>query len=78
VSPAACDLPESASGCRFPSRPSVTCSPKEGTAGKRQRGSSPETFDHSYRAQRHLRAEMMVVHVGRRAPYLEATRDEQP
>jgi hypothetical protein len=31
-----------------------------------------------YLVQRHLRAKMMVVHVGRLAPYLEVTRDEQP
>jgi hypothetical protein len=28
--------------------------------------------------QRHLSAKMIVVHVGKQAPYLEATRDEQP
>jgi hypothetical protein len=31
-----------------------------------------------YLVQRHLRAKMIVVHVGILAPYLEATRDEQP
>jgi hypothetical protein len=54
------------------------CSPKEGAAGKRPSESSPETSDHSYRAQRHLRAEMTAVRVDRRASYLEATQDEQP
>jgi hypothetical protein len=76
--PATCDLPDSASGRLRPSRTSRTCSPKEGAAGQRPNESSAETSDHSYRAQRHLRARMMVVHVSRLAPYLEATRDEQP
>jgi hypothetical protein len=76
--PAACDLPDSASGRLRPSRTSSTCSLKEGAAGQRPSESSPETSDHSYRAQRHFRAKMMVVHVNRLAPYLEATRDEQP
>jgi hypothetical protein len=76
--PGACDLPDCASGHRRPSRTSRTCSPKEGAAGQRSSESSPEASDHSYRAQRHLRAKMMAVRVGRRAPYLEATRDEQP
>jgi hypothetical protein len=71
-------LSDSASGHRRPSRPSGTCSSKEGAAGQRPSESSPETSDHSYRAQRHLRAKMLVVHVGRRAPYLEATQEEQP
>jgi hypothetical protein len=76
--PAACDLTDSASGRRRPSRTSSTCSPKEGAAGQRPSESSPETSDHSYRSQRHLRAKMMAVRFGRRAPYLGAARDEQP
>jgi hypothetical protein len=76
--PAACDLPDSASGRRRPSRTSRTCRPKKGSAGQLPNESSPETSDHSYRAQRHLRAKMMAVRVGRRAPHLEATWDEQP
>jgi hypothetical protein len=75
---AACDLPDSASGCRRPARPSGRCSPKDGAAGKRPSESSLETSDQSYREQHHLRAERIVVRVGRRAPYLEATRDLQP
>jgi hypothetical protein len=76
--PAACDLPDSANGRRRRSRTSRTCSLKEGAAGQRQSESSPEASDHSYRVQRHLRSKMMVVHVSRLAPYLEATQDEQP
>jgi hypothetical protein len=76
--PAACDLPESASGLRLPSRTSRTCSPKEGAAGQRPSESLPETSIHSYWAQRHRRAERIMVRFGRRAPYLVATRDEQP
>jgi hypothetical protein len=52
--------------------------PKEGAAGQRPNESSPEASDHPYRAQRHLRAKMMAVRVGRRASYLGAARDEQP
>jgi hypothetical protein len=76
--PAACDLPDSASGRRHTSRRSGPCSPKEGATGKRPSESSPETSDHSYRAQQHLRAEMIVADISRLAPYLEATRDKQP
>jgi hypothetical protein len=76
--PAARDLPDSASGRRRPSRTSRTCRPKEGAAGQRSNESSPEASDHSYRVQRHLRVKMMVVRVGRRAPYLGAAREEQP
>jgi hypothetical protein len=43
-----------------------------------QRESLPEASDHPYRVQRHLIVKMMAVRVGRRVPYLEATRDEQP
>jgi hypothetical protein len=76
--PAACDLPDSASGRRRPSRTSRTCRPKEAAAGQRPNGSSPEASDHPYRIQRHLRVKMFVVRVGRRAPYLRAARNEQP
>jgi hypothetical protein len=76
--PAACDLPDSASGRRRPSRTSRTCRPKEGAADQRPNESSLEASDHPYRVQRHLIVKMMAVRVGRRAPYLEATRDEQP
>jgi hypothetical protein len=55
--PAACDLPDSVSGRRRPSRTSRTCRPKEGAAGQRPSESSPETSDHPYRVQRHLRSE---------------------
>jgi hypothetical protein len=76
--PAACDLPDSASGRRRPSRTSRTCRPKKGAAGQRPNESSPEASDHPYRVQRHLRVKMMAVRVGRRAPYLRAARDKQP
>jgi hypothetical protein len=52
--------------------------PKKGAAGQRPNGSSPEASDHPYRVQRHLRAKMMAVRVGRRASYLGAARNEQP
>jgi hypothetical protein len=55
--PAECDLPDSASGRRRPSRTSRTCRPKKGAAGQRPNESSPETSDHPYRVQRHLRSE---------------------
>jgi hypothetical protein len=55
--PAACDLPDSASGRRRPSRTSRTCRPKVGAAGHQPIESSPETSDHPYRVQRHLRSE---------------------
>jgi hypothetical protein len=61
-----------------PLQNSKTCSPKEEAAGQQPSESSPETSDHSYQAQRHLRAKMMAVRVGRQVQYLEATRDEQP
>jgi hypothetical protein len=76
--PGACGLPDSASGCRRPSIRSGQCSPKKGAAGQRPSENSPEPSVHFYRSQRHLRSKMIVVHVGRLAPYLEATRDEQP
>jgi hypothetical protein len=59
--PAVCELPDSVGGRRRPSRPSGTCGPKEGAAGQRPSESWPETSDHSYRAQRNLRAKMIVV-----------------
>jgi hypothetical protein len=68
--PAVCDLPDSASGRRRPSRTSRTCRPKKGAAGQRPNESSPEASDHPYRVQRHLRVKMMAVRVGRRVPYL--------
>jgi hypothetical protein len=76
--PAACDLPDSASGRCRPSRTSRTCRPEEEAAGQRPNESSPEVSDHPYRVQRHLIAKMMAVRAGRRASYLEAARDEQP
>jgi hypothetical protein len=68
--PEACDLPESASCRRRPSRTSRTCRPNKGAAGQLPNESSPEASDHPYRVQRHLRVKMMAVRVGRRAPYL--------
>jgi hypothetical protein len=52
--------------------------PKKGAAGQLPNESSPEASDHPHRVQRHLRAKMMAVRVGRRASYLGAARDEQP
>jgi hypothetical protein len=76
--PAACDLPDSATGRRRPSRTSRTCRPKEGAGGQRPNESSPEASDPPYQVQRHLIVKMMAVRPGRRASYLEAARDEQP
>jgi hypothetical protein len=76
--PAACDLPDSASGRRRPSITSRACRPKEGAAGQRPSESSPQASDHPYLVQLHLIVKMMVVRVGRRVPYLGAARDKQP
>jgi hypothetical protein len=72
------DLPDSAKGYRSPSRRLRPCSAKGKTADQRPSESSPEPSDHFYRAQQHLRGNVIVVRVGRLAPYLEATREEQP
>jgi hypothetical protein len=53
--PAACDLPDSASGRPPPLQTSRTCRPKEGAAGQRPNESTPEASDHPYRVRRHLR-----------------------
>jgi hypothetical protein len=50
--PAASDLPDSASGCRRPSRQSESCSPKKGAAGQRPSETSPEPPDQFGRVKR--------------------------
>jgi hypothetical protein len=52
-----------------------------GRTARPERGKSPNIarIDNAvHQVQGHLRAKMIVAHVGRLAPYLGAARDEQP